>query len=77
MNNELRMRKENKKSADVPRLATVRGGERIDGLSHRVYESPEYYIDVAGANRIVNFRKLKAGRQLIFPPAAEIRNAAK
>ena len=37
-------------------------------LTHEIYGDPEIYLEVAIANRLTNFRKLKTGGTLIFPP---------
>ncbi len=71
VNDELRAKRENKQSPDVTHVLTVKGGQRLDTLTHSVYRTPDYYIDVARVNRLVSFRKLKEGDRLLFPPLAD------
>jgi hypothetical protein len=71
VNDELREKKEGKTSPDLTHVYTVKGRERIDALSDRIYKTPAYYIDVAQANELSQFRKLGAGMQLIFPPVVK------
>jgi len=71
VNDELRVRAEDASSPDLYHQRTVKGDQRIDALTDSVYQSPRYYIDLAKANDLVNFRKLKAGQILTFPPVVK------
>ena len=71
VNDELRERLMDTSSPDLTHLWTVNGKERIDSLTFHIYKTPNYYIDVAAANGLINFRKLKAGDQLVFPPVVK------
>ncbi|MFC0182645.1 hypothetical protein ACFFJX_08770 [Pseudarcicella hirudinis] len=37
-------------------------------MSYKIYEDPRYYLQVARANGLTNFRKLQAGSKIYFPP---------
>ena len=37
-------------------------------MCFKIYGDPRYYLDVARANRIDNFRKLTPGTRIFFPP---------
>ncbi|MCF0048662.1 hypothetical protein LXM25_01255 [Dyadobacter sp. LJ53] len=55
-------------SPDLTHLHTVRRGEILPLLTERTYSNQRYYLQVARANRIKNFRKLPEGFELKFPP---------
>jgi nucleoid-associated protein YgaU len=50
----------------------VRAGDTLPLLCYQVYEDPSYYLQVAKANNLSNFRKLEQGTELFFPPIAKI-----
>jgi hypothetical protein len=58
-------------SPDLTRKRQVKSSDNILTLCEDVYEKPDYYIEVAKANNLTNFRKIEAGRELIFPPVAK------
>jgi hypothetical protein len=64
----LRKRKENANSPDLTHLRHVRDGDSLPSLAHEIYGKPELYLEVARANRLVNFRRLKQASRLAFPP---------
>ncbi len=65
---EARVREENDESADITHQRVVRESDRLDHMAFRIYKDPSYYIQVAQANQLVNFRALKTGETLRFPP---------
>ena len=71
IDDEARVAKEKKSSPDVTHIHTVRKGETLPYLSHKVYGNPKYYLEVAKINELGNYRKLEPGQQLIFPPLAK------
>lgn len=58
----------NLQSPDLTHERTVVAGDSILTLTNRMYDTPFYYLEVAKANRLNNFRKLKPGSRMIFPP---------
>ena len=64
----LRESKEKKNSPDLTHVRTVIAGDKLSLMSNRIYGKPDYYIEVARANRIFNFRKLNDGMNIFFPP---------
>ncbi len=64
----LRESKEKKNSPDLTHVRTVVAGDTLPLMSHRIYGVSDYYIEVARANKIFNFRKLKEGNDIFFPP---------
>jgi Contractile injection system tube protein len=55
-------------SPDLSRRRVVRESDNVLTLCREVYESDKYYIEVAKANGITNFRKVRTGEALDFPP---------
>ncbi|HPE77798.1 MAG TPA: LysM peptidoglycan-binding domain-containing protein [Draconibacterium sp.] len=56
------------KSPDLTHFRIVKAGETLPLISKKVYGDSKYYLEIARVNNINNFRKLKAGQQLVLPP---------
>ncbi len=63
-----RERRDNPSSPDLTHLRQVKAGDTLPLMSHRLYGKPELYLEVARVNKLVNFRRLRLGTQLAFPP---------
>lgn len=59
---------QNKSSPDLTHVRTIRPGDTIAMICEDIYGSPKYYLEVAKANNLINFRNLKPGQKIIFPP---------
>ncbi len=68
---ERRVREEAKSSPDLTHTRLVRDGETLPLLTHEIYGAPDYYLEVALANDLTNFRSLRPGTTLVFPPLAK------
>jgi hypothetical protein len=55
-------------SPDLTHEVVVQDGDILPLLTHNIYKKQDYYLQVAKVNRLKNFRKLKTGSKLIFPP---------
>ena len=55
-------------SADLTHLRVVKAGDTLPLLCDRVYGDPFMYLQVAEANGIDDFRALKPGMRIFFPP---------
>lgn len=64
----LRAAKENNKSPDLTHYRTVKEGDTLPLMSFHIYGDSKYYLEVAKVNNIINFRKLKTGQKIFFPP---------
>lgn len=64
----LRVARENNSSPDLTHVRMVKEGDSLPLMTYRIYGDPKYYLEVAKANGIANFRKLKAGQMIVFPP---------
>ncbi|MAZ28361.1 MAG: hypothetical protein CL868_14960 [Cytophagaceae bacterium] len=65
---ELRVAQENNNSPDLTHVRIVKEGDTLPLMSNRIYGDSRYYLQVARANGISNFRKLVAGQEIYFPP---------
>jgi hypothetical protein len=57
-------------SPDLTHRKIVKEGDLLPLLTHEVYNNQHYYLQVARVNRLKNFRRLKAGSTIIFPPVS-------
>lgn len=64
----LRVAKENAQSPDLTHIRVVKEGDTLPYMCHRIYGNPKYYLKVAKINNLTNFRTLRTGQRLIFPP---------
>lgn len=55
-------------SPPMTHIVTVRAGDTLPALCHRIYGDSGYYVKVAAFNNLNPLRKLKPGTQLLFPP---------
>lgn len=63
-------KKANKSSPDLSHWVTVEAGDTLPLLCHRIYGSSTWYLRVAQANNLQDFRRLVPGTSLLFPPIA-------
>lgn len=63
-----RAAKEDKTSPDLTHHYRVKAGDNLPLLCYRIYGDPQYYLKVAEANGLSNFRILDPGTNLMFPP---------
>lgn len=70
----LRVRKENNKSADLTHIRTVNQGDTLPLMAYNIYGDSAYYLEVARINKLSNFRNLKPGDKIFFPPIDKINN---
>jgi len=68
----LRVAKENNSSPDLTHVRIVKEGDTLPLMSFRIYGDSKYYLEVAKANQISNFRKLKVGQKIFFPPIQKV-----
>ncbi|HDO28210.1 MAG TPA: LysM peptidoglycan-binding domain-containing protein [Bacteroidetes bacterium] len=57
-----------RQSPDLTHFRLVKAGETLPLIAKKVYDDPLMYLEIARVNNINNFRKLKAGQQLVLPP---------
>jgi len=55
-------------SPDLTHVRMVKAGSTLPGMCYEIYGDPGYFLDVAKANRIDDFRRLRTGITVFFPP---------
>jgi len=68
----LRVARENNNSPDLTHIRMVNEGDTLPLMTFRIYGNSKFYLEVAKANKLVNFRKLVPGQQIFFPPIEKI-----
>jgi hypothetical protein len=68
---EKRAAKEDKQSPDLTHVRKVKLGDTLPQLCFEIYGDSRYYLQVADANGLANFRRLTPGMDLLFPPIAK------
>jgi len=58
----------NRSSPDMSHLIEVKAGDTLPQLCYRVYRDSSYYPEVARVNDITDFRDIRPGSKLHFPP---------
>lgn len=58
----------NKSSPDLTHVRTVKAGDTLPLMCYRIYGSSLPYLQVAAVNNLTDFRRLKVGSQIVFPP---------
>jgi hypothetical protein len=65
---ETRVARSRDRSPDLTHVRVVKAGENLPMLCYRIYGDPGYYLEVARANGIDDFRDIAPGTRIIFPP---------
>jgi nucleoid-associated protein YgaU len=65
---EKRTRQDMLQSSDLTHFRTVASGDTLPLMCHRIYGDSSFYIKVARENKLTNFRDLKPGDKISFPP---------
>ncbi len=63
-----RVAREGKKSPDLTHSRQVKAGDRLDNMTYDIYNKSKYVTQIAKANGLTSFRKIKPGNELLFPP---------
>lgn len=64
----LREKEDKPSSPDLTHVRTVLEGDSLPLLTKAIYGNSKYYMQVAEANQLKNFRNLVPGTTLFFPP---------
>lgn len=63
-----RVAEEKASSPDLTHARIVKAGDTLPMMCYEIYNDPGYYLKVAQANRLDNFRNLVPGTRIFFPP---------
>jgi len=69
---DLRVAKENNNSPDLTHIRVVKEGDTLPLMTFRIYGNSKYYLEVAKANNLSNFRRLTPGQKIKFPPIEKV-----
>ena len=69
---DLRVAKENNNSPDLTHIRVVNLGDTLPLMTYRIYGDSKYYLEVAKANNLSQFRKLEVGQKIMFPPIEKV-----
>ena len=59
---------ERRNSSDLTHIRTVYAGDNLPLMCYRIYGDSSFYIKVARINNLIDFRNLKPGDKIAFPP---------
>jgi hypothetical protein len=59
-------------SPDLSKIHVVKAGDTIYNLAKQEYDDESYYIKIAEANDLKNYRRLIPGQELILPPIEKV-----
>jgi|SRR5215217_2379132 len=68
----LRVAAENPQSPDLTHYRVTKEGDTLPLMCFHIYGDSKYYIEVARVNKLINFRELKQGTPLFFPPVIKL-----
>ena len=71
---EEKVLKENNKSPDLTHFRVVKKGDTLPLMCFKIYGDAKYYLQVASANKLNNFRNLTTGDEIFFPPFDKTKN---
>jgi len=60
--------KARKNSPDLTHLRTVKAGDTLPLMCHKIYGDSKYYLEVAKVNNLMSFRSIEPGLKIYFPP---------
>jgi nucleoid-associated protein YgaU len=62
-----RAARHNTSSPDLSHVRIFKAGDSLPLICHKIYGNSSYYLQVAKANGITNFRNIAPGKQILFP----------
>lgn len=68
---EERAARERRSSPDLTHVRETKAGDRLDLMTHNIYNDTKYLLQVASANGLTTFRRLNSGLKLRFPPISK------
>ncbi|MEM6722865.1 MAG: LysM peptidoglycan-binding domain-containing protein [Bacteroidota bacterium] len=72
--NQLRANEEKTSSPDLTHVRVVKQGDTLPLMTYKIYGSSKYYLAVAKANNLLDFRNLEPGQTIYFPPLDKTNN---
>jgi hypothetical protein len=66
---------ENLSSPDLTHVREIKEGDTLPLLAQKIYGNSELYLEIARINKLINFRRLRAGTRVSLPPIEKGRKA--
>lgn len=66
----------NKSSPDLTHKRRLKENESLVSMAYKIYNNNNYYIDVAHANDLDNFRRVRTNTEIYFPPIDKTNKSA-
>ena len=73
---ELRVIQQNDRSPDLTHYRRVQKGDTLPYMCFKIYGDSSFYLQVAKANKLQNFRNLEVGSEIFFPPIDKAKPSA-
>ena len=68
---KLRVAAQGDQSPDLTHIRQVQNGDTLPLMTYKIYGDASYYMEVARVNNLTNFRDLKVGERIKFPPISK------
>ncbi|MBT8339627.1 MAG: peptidoglycan-binding protein [Desulfatitalea sp.] len=68
MSTQEQAKRANKSSPDMTHIVVFKAGDSLPLLCHRIYDDVTCFDTVARINHITNFRDIRPGSRILFPP---------
>jgi hypothetical protein len=68
---EERAARERRSSPNLTHVRVTKAGDRLDLMTHNIYNDTKYLLQVASVNGLATFRRLDSGLKLRFPPISK------
>jgi nucleoid-associated protein YgaU len=68
MDEETESKTKGNTSPDLTHQVTVKAGDTLPMLCEKIYGKRQMFHEVARVNKLLNFRYIEPGTELIFPP---------
>jgi len=68
---KLRVADQDDKSPDLTHVRQVKNGDTLPLMAYEIYGDSSLYLEVARVNNLTNFRSLKVGDRIKFPPISK------
>jgi hypothetical protein len=65
-NEEARIK--NQQSPDITHVLQFKAGDRLPSLCKNIYKNSKMFLEIAKINKITDFRNIKPGTNIYFPP---------
>ncbi|MFA5354097.1 MAG: hypothetical protein WC291_07695 [Thermodesulfovibrionales bacterium] len=72
IDDQTRVKKEDKSSPDLTHVRVVKDGDTLPIMAYEIYGDHRLYLEVARVNGLNDFRRLTPGERIFFPPLKKV-----